>query len=327
MTAASNYKDEDIYRPIIELVCQAYKLGRWLETCERLGGSYNVSLKIKTDRGQYVVKVLNSAGSEAQLKELQPMLVMLHEAAVPVPVPLTTDDGSCYYRHQDTLIQVTPFVEGVSFAYHEQQVFNSGSMLRLFHDTLQQREFRSKPTRSFYRDTVYYVHAFEKLKANEAIARQELEHAERLSVRILSEWDRIESRLPKGIIHGDWHYWNQLYRESDHEVIAVVDFDYVQEGIRIYDVAYALWSSYILLPRYARTFDRCFLSAYGELTAEEKMILPIAVARIGLYFLYYSAQTPDPIEKWKSQYASQVPLLEWLQDKGRDRLNRLTDLP
>ena len=40
------------------------------------------------------------------------------------------------------------------------------------------------------------------------------------------------------MVHGDFHFWNLLYRAD--QIAAVVDYDFVQERERIFDVAYAL---------------------------------------------------------------------------------------
>ena len=48
------------------------------------------------------------------------------------------------------------------------------------------------------------------------------------------------SELPMTIIHGDWNPWNQLYTENC-EVNCVMDFDSLQLGERVFDLAYALY--------------------------------------------------------------------------------------
>ena len=325
MTTAGVHRDEHLYMPYIEPICNRYKLGHLLAVGGRLGGYYNVTVKIKTDLGRYVIRLLNAAGSEAQLKELQPMLTRLHESAIPVPVPLTLDNGSCYMMHEGTLIQVTSYMIGDRFRCRERQVLSSGEMLRRYHDRQQGHLFQSKPAHSFYQSNDYYRHALENLRRMAMIPAHELDHMERLSEGILSQWDQADSSLPHTIIHGDWHLWNQLYSRMDDQVIGVMDFDYVQAGIRIYDVAYALWSIYALLPEQAEVFDEKFLAGYGELTEREREILPAAVSRIALYFMCYTTEAADPGERWKTQYKRQIPLLEWLQGEGGSRIKRLAE--
>lgn len=311
--------DEIRYQTIMEAVCLEFNLGSLLEVNERLNGSYNVTVKIKTSHGRYVVRILNTAGSEEHLKRLQPIMHVLHEAAVPVPVPLMTEDGQSYMYIEGSYVQVMPFVEGNRFDCKSKQVLASGKMMRRFHEVLNEHPVNIVPTSSFYRSTDYYVTASEQLKQIEGIPPHQWENMKKLSEAILSKWDTATAGMPESIMHGDWHFWNQLYSSND-QVISVLDFDYMQTGVQIFDLAYALWVIYILLPKHATTFDRSLLSGYGKLNNEERELLPTAVSRISLFFLCHSATAADPIEKWRTQYERQIPLLDWLQQDGCKRL-------
>lgn len=311
--------DESRYHTVVEAVCVGFNLGSLLEINERLNGSYNVTVKMKTSHGRYVVRILNTAGNEAHLKRLQPIMHALHEAAVPVPVPLMTEDGHSYMHIEGALVQVMPFVEGNRFDCKKKQVYASGKMLRHFHEVLQAHPIKMEPSVSFYRSTDYYVNAMEQLRQMTDIPPHQWSHMMTLSEIILPQWDRWTALLPAGLMHGDWHFWNQLYSRHD-QVISVMDFDYMQTGVQIYDLAYALWVIYILLPKQATSFDRTLLSGYGRLTREERELLPVAVSRISLFFLCHSAGAADPLDKWNTQYQRQMPLLDWLQRDGRKRL-------
>ena len=48
----------------------------------------------------------------------------------------------------------------------------------------------------------------------------------------------IPTNLPTTIIHGDWNPGNQLYQENG-EVICILDFDSIERGECVFDVAYA----------------------------------------------------------------------------------------
>ena len=55
---------------------------------------------------------------------------------------------------------------------------------------------------------------------------------------MLRDYPRIIGNLPWMTVHGDFHFWNVLYRAD--QIAAVVDYDFVQERERIFDIAYAL---------------------------------------------------------------------------------------
>ncbi|XJZ27258.1 phosphotransferase enzyme family protein [Bacillota bacterium Lsc_1132] len=64
---------------------------------------------------------------------------------------------------------------------------------------------------------------------------------EKLYKRVIEQWLSKESLLTKAIIHGDWHPWNVLFNEH-HEIKYIIDFDFLQKGERIQDIAYFLWA-------------------------------------------------------------------------------------
>ncbi len=55
---------------------------------------------------------------------------------------------------------------------------------------------------------------------------------------MLPDYSRLIGNLPWMTVHGDFHFWNVLYRSD--EIAAVVDFDFIQERERIFDIAYAM---------------------------------------------------------------------------------------
>lgn len=58
----------------------------------------------------------------------------------------------------------------------------------------------------------------------------------------LSDKAIVGNTLPVGVVHGDMHFWNVLYDKGDP--IAIIDFDFLQWGILLYDLAYAsIWLS------------------------------------------------------------------------------------
>lgn len=101
--------------------------------------------------------------------------------------------------------------------------------------------------------------------------------------------------LPVGVVHGDFHFWNILYRHD--QPIAVIDLDFLQRGVLLHDLAYAghwlgewtkrggAWSD----------ISARYLAAYEEgrglpLTAEERSCLPWLLAYSGLFFFVGKAR-------------------------------------
>jgi len=302
----------------IQDVCDTFQLGEWTGRWASLGGAYNENVLLVTDTGAYVIRITNRAIQTDQLQEIYRVTHYLHEHGVPVPIPLTTSGGEPYLYVQDRLLQIIPYAEGRSFAGGGRQVMASGQMLRLFHDGLAEVRCELTPPLSFFRPLAYCCDALSTLRGADHISRFGLDEAEQVVEEVYARWDSVRLRLPSSILHGDWHFWNQLYVED--QVSCVVDLDYMQHGPRILDIAYALWMIHILLPQHAELYRTAFLSGYGELTADEIDILPDATARIALFFLCHTAENAHPTRRWYKQYAHQMPFIRWLLSEGREQL-------
>lgn len=98
------------------------------------------------------------------------------------------------------------------------------------------------------------------------------------------------SDLPVGVVHGDMHFWNVLYRAG--EPAAIIDFDFLQKGVLALDLAYAgIWLTTWERERggpWSGVRDR-YLAAYQDgrgksLTDAETAALPWLQVRIHLMF-------------------------------------------
>jgi Ser/Thr protein kinase RdoA (MazF antagonist) len=93
--------------------------------------------------------------------------------------------------------------------------------------------------------------------------------------------ESVSIDLPTTILHGDWHPGNQLYQKNG-EVCCILDFDSIQRGECVFDVAYALY--FYLLKDKSEALGKPFLQGYGVLSEQEQMVLPVMIAKLGLFF-------------------------------------------
>ncbi|NKI20658.1 phosphotransferase [Paenibacillus dendritiformis] len=321
MGASLDVSVNDAFRTTVERVCRHFSLGELLGEAIRLRGSFNINVKIRTTTGSYVIRFVNSSVRDEHLQYVLRLLDSLAEEELPVLRPLQDEEGASIMYDEGQRIQVTPYVRGRSFQCREKQVRASAGMLRKFHRLLRDRQPGPIPDWSFYRPTAYLTDTFRHLRSLSGIPVEEISRTSYFMERTFKEYDEAEPFLPRSIIHGDWHFWNQRYLFND--VNCVMDFDFVQHGVQLFDVAYALWVIYLLLPQYADAFDAAFLSGYGELTDEEIRALPAALCRVSLFFLCQAAYAPDPAAKWKRQFDRQMPFLEWMQGEGCRRVTGL----
>ncbi|WP_174808887.1 phosphotransferase enzyme family protein [Paenibacillus alvei] len=305
----------------IDFVCQHFSLGELVGIGDRLKGSYNINLKITTTKGDFVVRFISSSVSEAHLQYVSKLLAKLENEGIPVPRPFQDERGMSFVELDGKRVQVTPFVQGRSFLCREQQVHSSASMLRRFHHILGDEPPGPLPEWSFYHKSSDLRERLSRFRELPTIPSKEHAEVSRVMNRVLHKYDKEASMLPRTIIHGDWHFWNQKYIRN--EVSCVLDFDFVRNGTRLFDIAYSIWVIYLLLPNYASTFDASFLAGYGKLSDIEIYLLPAAVSRISLFFLCQSIHSAEPAVKWKHQYRKQMPFLEWMEKEGKSRIRSL----
>ena len=134
-------------------------------------------------------------------------------------------------------------------------------------------------------------------------ARTQSEHlsviarSERILDLVRSGLRNIQDALPRGVVHGDLHFWNVLYREDDP--VAIIDLDFLQRGVLLHDLAYPfIWLSAWEKDRggaWANVGER-FLAAYEEgrgfgLTKEEQLAFPYLRVWINLFFFLFKVHT------------------------------------
>lgn len=174
-------------------------------------------------------------------------------------------------------------------------------MLRKFHQALTNVEESPKLTgvyRDFNLDDKIIT---EQLRRIEHIRSEQEFSTINHFYSLLTQHSVNMSNLPQTIIHGDWHPTNLLYT-SKGEIQCVLDFDSLQTGMRIFDVAYALY--YFLIFHNNKSMSEEFLKGYGSLTPQEITILPIFVAKIGFLLGLFARHEAFQFTKFKSQ-------LEW----------------
>ncbi|MEH7273550.1 phosphotransferase enzyme family protein [Neobacillus vireti] len=293
----------------LKRLCREYKIGRLLEVEDLLGGGYiNANLKIRTSKGKYVVRIFLKEVEEDQLQYAYSIVSELSKAGAPALLPLLNQNGLPYARYKEFIVQITPFVEANRFLSVPEQAYHSGKMLRRIHGTLASIMESPKSTGVYHYYQLDPTSIMKSLQEEgHTLPRHKGTAIDNL-FRMLHPLVIDTSNLPKTIIHGDWNPSNQLYRENN-EVHCFLDFDTLQRGERIFDVAYALY--FFLIQKRNKVLCQAFLKGYGGLTKQEISVLPNLIVRIGLYFAIL-------VDQGDFKFARNKVQMEWLiSDKGR----------
>jgi Ser/Thr protein kinase RdoA (MazF antagonist) len=274
-----------------------------------LGGGYvNMNLKVCTSKGKYVIRLFLRDIEQERLDYAYSIVSKLSKVGTPALMPILNHKGLSYSRYKDYVVQVTPFIEASLFQWIPEQAYHSGQMLCKMHQVLTTVEESPKSTGIYQ---YYHLDPLSIMKRLKEIGHT-LPHCEGSAIddyyQLMNQHVIETSHLPMTIIHGDWNPWNQLYKENN-EVRCFMDFDTLQRGERVFDVAYALY--FFLIQHQNEFLGKEFLKGYGCLTQQEISILPILIAKIGLFFGIF-------VEYGDFQFARNKSRLEWvISEQGR----------
>ncbi|MBS4196561.1 phosphotransferase [Lederbergia citri] len=307
----------------VEQLCELYAIGDLVNIDEELGGLFNVNLKITTTSGQYVIRIHSGLSSKNHLNAEKVKLEKLLEHEIPVLIPLYTKEGYYFSKLHNRFVQLTYFVQGYSFNFSIEQVYNMGKLLKRFHDALMDAKEIPLPFWSNYPSNDVLKEGLQRLKENQKELHKEtdVKEVERLYFKVMEQWIGNDRYLTKSVIHGDWHPWNVLFNRND-EIKYILDFDFMQKGECIHDMAYFLWA--IRNEENTEELGRHFLRGYGSLSIKEVELLPLAIARASLFFLCTSSFVANPAHELNKQIIEQKPYIEWLlSPDGKMRIKAL----
>ncbi|MBS4201407.1 phosphotransferase [Bacillus sp. FJAT-49732] len=308
----------------VEQLCKQYRVGDLVSIDKELGGMFNVNLKISTTSGQYVIRVHSGLSREDHLNAENAILEKLRSHGIPVLFPLHTIEGFYFLNLHHRFVQLTPFVQGTPFKFTREQVYNCGKLLKRFHHTLKSECEIPAPFWSNYPSQNILKEGLELLKNDQKELHEEtqIKDVEHLYNEVMEQWLPNEKFLSKSIIHGDWHPWNVLFND-DNEIEYILDFDFIQKGECIHDIAYFLWT--IKNEANKEELGRHFIKGYGPLSRIEVELLPIAIARASLFFLCTASFVADPSSELQEQIKVQKPYIEWLlSSDGKSSIKKLT---
>lgn len=202
-------------------------------------------LVLDATAGRFLVKTYRRDPAVLDALRFQHRLAgRLESIGLPVARIEAAQDGRRLAEGDTWAIELQEFVEGEPMPVNQSALTQAGHALGRFHEAC--RDFPSPerdPTQWRLSDTPTksFATLYEKARAGGdpgACADQcnrivlflrDAEHALRWEVR---------NELEIGLIHGDWHGGNLIYRAG--ELAAIVDLEFAGEGCFLEDLAYAL---------------------------------------------------------------------------------------
>jgi Ser/Thr protein kinase RdoA (MazF antagonist) len=261
---------------------------------------------------------LTSLTSKERIDYIQETIIALKNASLPVISAISNDDGENFSIVKNRTVQVYPYIKGSDFQYKPEQIKSSAKILNKFHTALKTFKTGPLPTDCVYPSNENLEKRFQRLNKNKGnFSNSQFKRIESLYFMIIENCaNENTTDLAKTIIHDDWHWGNLLYHQ-DGSVAVILDFDNMQHGERIYDIAYAMYSLYKKTTAFkSNQMPLLFLKEYGELLPGEKRFLPLAIAQVCLFIILWSA------ENFRNQFDSYLKnsekLIYFLQDMVYD---------
>lgn len=290
----------------LQLICSEYGIGGLISVEGSLGGYVNTNIKIKTEKGIFVIRIYREKFEPERIHYAHETVSILRSSNLPALMPLQNKRGNYFSTCNEYFIEVTPFVDAHHFQWLPTQAYFSGNMLRKMHQTLMHVKKDPPPRESIYH--FYNWNVLDDTPKLQSLYNWTPHHiAQIYQMNDLIQKNSqnsgyIPTDLPTTILHGDWNPGNQLYQENG-EVCCILDFDSIQRGECVFDVAYALY--FFLLKDKGKVLVKPFIQGYGGLSEQEQRVLPSMIAKLGLFFGSF-------INKRDLEFAKQQELVEWV---------------
>ena len=238
---------EEIDGRDLAIVLSRYDIGSIERIVDyRKGSRRAAKMLVRTSKGSFLLKRrATGRDDQSQVEFAHAVQQALAQHRFPVAGLVESLDGETLVDHEGRTYELFRFIDGHRFDNSNPAAAESGRVLAHFHDIL--RDFPEEPSvkrMSFHlgtkvldllREITDVLADSEDSESREGIA----DTVGYLCDQYKAAHEKVESAgfstLPSGIVHGDWHPGNTLYK--DGEIIAVIDFDSLRMSPRITDIA------------------------------------------------------------------------------------------
>ncbi len=323
----------------LQKLADDFDLGRIIKMEAPLDTQCNTTDPFRTGQGMFLLRARHAEEYVERLEFLHRVIDSLVASGFPCPSVIRSRKGKSWTIWGERLVEIHQFIAHDPGSHRDMsRMLAASGLLADLHRALRKAtegktvippEMRNdlSPRQMWVllQNITAKVEVAEKLSEDGPLALEVAHRAGSSLAPMLKDYERIVGEIPWTVVHGDYHFWNLLYRGD--QVVAVVDYDFMQERERLFDLAYALQSlvAYLrqvhigTLTDYAQLrwkSARLWVDLYDEgadmpLTPLERQILAGEVMRIYLVSLLTSASQGDPCEVLVSA-ADELEIYRWL---------------
>lgn len=243
-------------------------------------GILNSNYLLNTDRGRFILRVLEGNRSFESEKEELDFLLELNKI-IPCTIPCETQAGETLIRYNNKLMSLFYYIDGKKIEeitpYYLKEI---GILLGKLHNFSNNKVINRK-TRI---DEDYYL---KKINLNSVnIPKGDIDEITKLYNKLL----KIDfTSLPQGIIHNDIFPDNVFVK--DNRIVGILDFNDATTAPFIFDIGIVI-NFWIRVKRFDSRkeieYIKIFLDAYEsirKLTSKERELLDMGILKMALAFI------------------------------------------
>lgn len=325
-----------------------FDLGRVIQMDRPLTTQCNTTDPFRTGQGTFLLRARHSEEFGARVEYLHAIIDGIRARGFPAPEVIRARAGHSWTTWGERVVEIHRFVPHDPGIHRDwRRMHSAASVLGDFHRAVAAVVTGKTPVPPEMRNDVPPEQCWTLLQeAEQSLPEMALDinapvedqtaavtvvrRARTLVEPLLKNYSRQVGNLPWLTVHGDYHFWNVLYRGD--EIAAVVDFDFIQERERLFDIAYALQNvlthlrhvhglgpdgnvarSPAALPwtNVRMWVDHYDAAAHLPLSQAERRWLPKEILRIFLVGVATGFLQEDPIESIL-RHGADLDLFEWV---------------
>lgn len=248
----------ELPKQFIEQLGEDYNLGRVLAFAPIPEGSINSNYLLETGKSRFLVRI-DEVKSENEVRRELDLLAFLRRHSFPCPHPLQDRTGRFYRDFQGKCVSV--------FRYHEGRSLPVQRLRPQHLETIGRTLAELHVVGKGYKKGIDNRFSFERIADLCMAVRERLPaYFRKTSRTLIDEVDYLarylETKLPKGVIHGDLFADNLLFRGG--RLTAVLDFEAACRGKFIFDIATAVNALCFVDGQYSLERFRHILNGYEQ---------------------------------------------------------------
>lgn len=238
---------EDDLQIIADVVREHYDLGR-VDSPELMAGAHQFrhrKMIVSTEKGRFLAKTYRNDIQVLDALRFQHRLSdHLHENGLPVAHIERARDGRSLVEFDDWALELQLYVDATSMGISKDTLMSSSDALGRFHRVCEGFPVPPRDTR-MWRFSEVPRESFQRLyqrARGEGDPERIDKYCNEIALFLQSATQALSiekrSEFQTGLIHGDWHGGNLLYRGT--ELAAIVDLEFAGDGCYLEDLAYAI---------------------------------------------------------------------------------------